>query len=508
MNVGQWPAQWSKLYPEEPCIKYQDLRLNKREFNERINQLAHLLQKEGIRKGDRVAALMANSNVFLEILFACSKIGAIMVPLNFRLAPPELEFIINDCEPSLLFYSPEFTAVRDALQDKIPTVRERICEMAGGAPNDGEYESLIAPMSTAEPTPESEVVMDDPQFIMYTSGTTGKPKGAVLSHGNTQWNAINAAVTYGSDNNDVVMCCAPLFHIGALNCSATPALYGGASLTIQRFFDPVGVLKMIQEDRVTVMFGIPVMYLFMSQMPEFPNTDFSTVKYLLAGGSPCPRALIETYQKKGVLFAQGYGMTETAPAISALRKEEALKKIGSCGKPLLHTEVKVVDAQNNELAPHEMGEVVVRGPIVMLEYWKRPEATANTIVDGWMHTGDMGYFDEEGYLYLMDRKKDMYISGGENVYPAEVEDALMSNPKIADAGVIGVADEKWGEVGMAILVKTPGEDLSEDEVISWCREKLAGYKCPKKVAFVDELPRTMTGKILKKDLRAQYGDGA
>ncbi|MBI9075643.1 MAG: long-chain fatty acid--CoA ligase [Desulfatibacillum sp.] len=505
MNVGQWPAQWAKLYPDEPCIKYQDLRLNKREFNERINRLSHLLIKKGIRKGDRVAALMGNSHVFLEILFACSKIGAIMVPLNFRLAPPELEFIINDCEPCMMFYSPEFLPVREALRDKVPSVKECICEMAGGSSSDGEYEALTSPMPISEPKPESEITLDDPQFIMYTSGTTGKPKGAILSHGNTQWNAINAAVTYGSDHNEVTMCCAPLFHIGALNCSATPALYGGASLTIQRFFDPVGVLKMIQEDKVTVMFGIPVMYLFMSQMPEFETTDFSSVKYLLAGGSPCPKALIETYQKKGVLFAQGYGMTETAPAISALRQEEAISKIGSCGKPLLHTEVKVVDSQNNELPPREMGEVVVKGPIIMLGYWNRPEATANTIVDGWLHTGDMGYFDEEGYLYLMDRKKDMYISGGENVYPAEVEDTLMSHPKIADAGVIGIPSEKWGEVGMAILVVNPGMEVQEEEIIAYCKERMAGYKCPKKVAFVQELPRTMTGKILKKDLRAQFG---
>lgn len=505
MNLGQWTTQWANLYPEEPCIKYGDLSLSKKEFNARINRLSHALLKSGVKKGDRVAALMGNSNVFLEVLFALAKVGGVMVPLNFRLAPPELEFIINDCEPSAMVYSPEFLPVVDALRNSIPTVNKYVCESAGGSPDDMEYESWIASEPESEPIPVEEPDMDDPLFIMYTSGTTGKPKGAIITHGNTQWNAINAGITYGMGEGDVIMCCAPLFHIGALNCSATPALYGGSQLVIQRFFDPAGVLELIEKEKVSVMFGIPVMFLFMSQTPEFQTRDLSSMNFFIAGGSPCPKALIQAYMEKGLHFAQGYGMTETSPAITALRTSDALRKIGSCGKPMLHTQVKVVDMENNELPPNEMGEVVVKGPIVMPGYWKRPEATAQTIVDGWLHTGDMGYFDEEGYLFLMDRKKDMYISGGENVYPAEVEDALMSHPKIADAGVIGVPDEKWGESGLAVVVPAQGEDVSSEEIISYCKERLAGYKVPKRVEFAEELPRTLTGKILKKDLRKTYG---
>ncbi len=505
MNIGEWTTRWSKLDPHSPCLKYQDLELTKFEFNQRVNRVANALQELGIKKGDRVAALMANSNVFLEILFATSKLGVIMVPLNFRLAAAELDYIINDAEPVALVYSPEFLAVINELDGKLPTVKHQICELAGGNEAHMEFESWVAGKSDAEPVPDSEVTLDDGQFIMYTSGTTGKPKGAVLTHGNTQWNAVNSIHAYPMDKADIAICCAPLFHIGALAVSAIPNLYGGAKIIIQRMFDPIGVLNLIEDNKASSMFGIPVMFLFMSQMPDFEKTDFSTVRYFLAGGSPCPKPLIDTYLKKDVQFAQGYGMTETAPGISALMPEEALDKLGSCGKSLFHLALKIVDMQGKEVKQGETGEILVKGPNVIKEYWRRPEETAKNIVDGWLLTGDMGYEDEDGYLYIMDRRKDMFISGGENVYPAEVEDVLMGLPQVADAGVIGIPDEKWGESGMAILVKAPETEVTEEEIIELCKQKLAKYKVPKKVTFVDELPRTLTGKILKKDLRAQFG---
>ena len=505
MNIGEWTTRWSKLDPHSPCLKYQELELTKFEFNQRVNRLANALQELGVKKGDRVAALMANSNVFLELLFATSKLGVIMVPLNFRLAAAELDYIINDAEPVALVYSPEFLAVINELDGKLPTVKHQICELAGGNEAHMEFESWVADKSDAEPVPDSEVTLDDGQFIMYTSGTTGKPKGAVLTHGNTQWNAVNSIHAYPMDKADIAICCAPLFHIGALAVSAIPNLYGGAKIIIQRMFDPIGVLKLIEDNKANSMFGIPVMFLFISQMPDFEKTDFSTIRYFLAGGSPCPKPLIDTYLKKGVQFAQGYGMTETAPGISALMPEEALGKLGSCGKALFHLAMKIVDLQGKEVKQGEMGEILVKGPNVIKEYWRRPEETAKNIVDGWLYTGDMGYEDEEGYLYIMDRRKDMFISGGENVYPAEVEDVLMGLPQVADAGVIGIPDEKWGESGMAILVKAPETEVTETEIIELCKQKLAKYKVPKKVAFVDELPRTLTGKILKKDLREKFG---
>ncbi|MBS3732078.1 MAG: long-chain fatty acid--CoA ligase [Desulfobacterales bacterium] len=504
MNVGEWPTKWAARYPNETCLKYNDLVLTKGEFNLRINRLANTFLAAGIRKGDRVAALMANSNVFLEILFAISKIGGIMVPLNFRLAPPEIEFIMNDSEPEVLIYSPEFLTVVEQLRGKVPSVKQYICEAAGGKDEDNEFEHWIAGQPETEPQVAEKPDLETPHFIMYTSGTTGRPKGAVVRQGQTQWNAINGIHMYVQTPPVVVLCSAPLFHIGALHASATPSVYAGHTLVIQRFFNPEEALKMIEENNVTSMFGIPVMFLLMSQMPQFETTDFSSVQFFIAGGAPCPKPLIDTYMKKGVMFNQGYGMTETATGVTALRTEDALRKLGSCGKPLFHSEVRIVDEKENDLSKGQMGEVLIKSPTVIKEYWNRPKETAASIREGWLYSGDIGYFDDEGYLYLVDRRKDMYISGGENVYPAEVEDVIMGMPQVADCGVIGIPDEKWGEIGLAVIVKAADAEVTREEVIDYCRGKLAGYKRPREVVFTDALPRTLTGKILKKDLRAAY----
>jgi fatty-acyl-CoA synthase len=504
MNIGEWPARWAARYPDEPFIKYGDLELTKGGFNARINRLAHAFQDMGVRKGTRVAALMANSNIFLEVLLALNKLGGIMVPLNFRLAPPELDYILNDSGPIALIYSPEFSETAEALRGNIPTIKSYIKELEGGAESDLTYEDLIAGKPEDEPLPDVEVTLDDIQFIMYTSGTTGKPKGAAILHGNTQWNAINSINMYAFDSTDTSIASAPLFHIGGLAVSAFPSLYVGSRIVIQRFFNPVETLQLIENEKVTFMFGIPVMFLLMAQVPEFETTDYSSVRFFIAGGAPCPRPLIETWLKHGITFNQGYGMTETATAITALRTEDALRKLGSCGKPVFHTDIRIVGSSGDDLPRGEMGEVWVKGPNVIREYWQLPEASAESITEGWLHTGDMGYIDDEGYLYLVDRRKDMYISGGENVYPAEVEDVLMGFEKIADAGVIGIPDETWGEVGLAVVVPTPGVEVSEDDVIGFCGGKLAKYKIPKKVEFVESLPRTATGKILKKELKAMF----
>jgi fatty-acyl-CoA synthase len=504
MNVGEWPTRWAARYPDEPYIKYGDLTLTKGEFNTRINRLAHTFQEMGVKKGARFAALLANTNVFLEVLMALNKLGGIMVPLNFRLAPPELEYILNDASPIGLIYSPEFAETAEALRGKVPSMQQFIRELEGGSDGDPIYEEWVAGKPEDEPVPDAEVTLDDIQFIMYTSGTTGKPKGAAILHRNTQWNAINSINMYAFDSSDASIACAPLFHIGGLAVSAFPALYVGARVVIQRFFNPVETLQLIEKEKVTFMFGIPVMFLLMTQVPEYETTDYSSVRFFIAGGAPCPRPLIETWLKHGINFNQGYGMTETATAITALRTEDALRKLGSCGKPVFHTDIRILDMGGNDLPRGEMGEVWVKGPNVIREYWQLSEATAESITDGWLHTGDMGYIDDEGYLYLVDRRKDMYISGGENVYPAEVEDVLMAFEKIADAGVIGIPDDKWGEVGLAVVVPTPGVEMSEEEVIEFCKGRLAKYKIPKKVAFVEALPRTATGKILKKELKAQF----
>jgi fatty-acyl-CoA synthase len=447
---------------------------------------------------------MANSNVFLELLLALSKLGGILVPLNFRLAPPELEYILNDSEPTALIYSPEFTASAEAVRSKVPSIRRYLCELEGGASSDPLYEEWIDGRPNVEPVPDAAVTLEDTQLILYTSGTTGKPKGAAILHGNTQWNAVNFVGMYAFGSADVSLVCAPLFHIGGLGVAALPPFYAGARVVIQRFFDPSEALRAIEHEKVTFVFGIPVMFLMMTQAPGFETSDYSSVRFFIAGGSACPRSLIETWLKHGITFNQGYGMTETSAAVTALRSEDALRKLGSCGKPVLHTDIRIVDPEGLDVPVGEMGEVIIKGPNVIREYWRLPEATAETIVDGWLRTGDMGYADEEGYLFLVDRRKDMYISGGENVYPAEVEDVLMRFEKLQDAGVIGVPDDKWGEVGLALVVGRPGVEVSSEELIEYCRGKLAGYKIPKKVSFVEALPRTATGKILKRELKERF----
>ncbi len=506
MNIGEWPRQWSRLDPEGTCMKCGELELSRRAFNLRINRLAHGLQELGIRKGDRVAVLMANSHVFLEILFALSKLGGILVPLNFRLAVPELEYILHDSEPSALIYSPEFTALVNGFRGRIPSIRCYIGEKEG-AEDDLEYETWIEGRPVEEPGRGGRVDLDDPHIIMYTSGTTGRPKGAVITQGNTQWSAINYLHTYPIERTDVAACCAPLFHIGALCSSATPSLYAGSRLVIQRFFDPAGILGLIEENRVNSMLGIPVMFQFMSRVPEFESADFSTVKYFVTGGSPCPKSLIDVYQRKGVRFAQGYGMTE-ASIVTALLPEESHARAGSCGRSLFHVEIRIVDPEGKDLPPRETGEILIKGPVVMQGYWRRPEDTARSMLDGWLRSGDIGYLDEEGYLYIQDRKKDMYISGGENVYPAEVEEIILQCPGVSEVAVIGMPDDRWGETGLAVVISADNRDVTEDQIIEACRSRLAKYKIPRKVVFAGELPRTTSGKVLKNELRASYVPGA
>jgi fatty-acyl-CoA synthase len=507
MNVGEWTTIRARLNPDSPFVACDDGReYNNCEFNRRVNRLANALPSVGITRGERVAALFPNNPEFLELLFAAGKIGAIMVPLNFRLTPSELEYILNDSGATVLIYTSDF-AFQAGQVKELPTGVKSFIAVGPGNEGDADYEEWISGYPDTEPEVETEVTLDDPHFIMYTSGTTGRPKGAVLTHGNTQWNGVNAVLTYNLSIRDTNLVAAPLFHIGGLSAAATPTIYTGGKVVLARFFVPDQVLELIEKHQVTTMFGIPVMFLLMSMSERFDTTDFSSIRVMIAGGAPCPVPLIEKYLEKDVVFSQGYGLTETAPAVSALPEDDALRKRGSAGKELFHVRVAIFDEDDNELPAGEMGEIVVRGPNIFREYWNMPEETAIALRNGWFHTGDMGRIDDERYIWIVDRKKDMIISGGENIYPAEVEDVIMGHPKVADAGVVGMRDSKWGEAPLAIVVVMPGEELAEEELISWTRERLAGFKTPKAVIFVPELPRTPTGKILKKELRSQYVEG-
>jgi len=508
MNVGEWTTTRARLNPEGLFVVCDDdgRAYTNIEFNRRVNRLANALPSIGIKRGERVAALFPNNPEFLELLFAAGKIGAIMVPLNFRLAPPELAYELDDSGATVLVYTNEFAFQAGELKGLAKGIKHYVA-VGGGNEGDTDYESWIAEFPDTEPVVEPEVTLDDPHFIMYTSGTTGRPKGAVLTHGNTVWNGVNAVLSFTLSEADTNLVAAPLFHIGGLSAAATPIIYSGGKVVLTRFFVPDQVIDAIGKHSVTTMFGIPIMFLLMSMSEKFDSGDFSSIRVMIAGGAPVPVPLIEKYQEKGVVFSQGYGLTETAPAVSALPEDDAMRKRGSAGKPLFHVDIRIFDENDNEIPWDETGEIVVKGPNVFKEYWNMPEETAETLRGGWFHTGDMGRFDEEGYLWIVDRKKDMIISGGENIYPAEVEDVIHAHPKVADVGVVGMHDKKWGESPLALVVVMPGEELTGEEIIAFTRERLASYKTPKQVIFVDELPRTPTGKILKKDLRAQYVEG-
>ena len=505
MNIGDWATKRAVLQPDATIIISDDGRtFTYADFNTRVNRVANALPGLGVTKGERIAVLFPNNPEFLEVFFATAKIGALMVPLNYRLAPPELTYILGDCGATALAYTPEFTEQVEAIKRTADGVKTFICAGEGGVEGDIDYDQLTSKSPAHEPGLKEEITMDEPHFIMYTSGTTDRPKGVILTHANTHWNAINAMLAYMISRKDTSLVAAPLYHIAGLSAGATPIIYGGGRLILNRFFDPDRVLSMIENHKVTIMFGVPSMFQKVSTCERFDDTDFSSIRFLITGGAPCPVSLIEKYLAKGIAFNQGYGLTEAAPGVTALPEEDALRKRGSAGKPLFYVKVEIIDDDEMEVPEGEAGEIVIQGPNVFMGYWNMPVETEQALKYDWLHTGDIGYLDGEGYLYITGRKKDLIISGGENIGPVEVENVMLSHSKVKDVAVVGMPDESWGEVPLALVVKKPGEDVSESELIEFCRDKLARYKNPRKVVFVDELPRNPDGIILKKELRAKH----
>lgn len=506
MNIGEWISKRACLNPDKLFLKEEDGReFSNAEFDRRVNRMAHALAKWGIVKGERVAALMLNSSEFLEIFFACAKTGAIMVPVNFRLAVPELIYILRDSSPRALVYSSDFAEKVKAIKAAGLPCTLYFRHGGDNIPEDPALSAFVAPLPTNEPVPASEVTLDDPLFVMYTSGTTGDPKGAMLSHGNILFGAIHSLVGYGMDKTFKSLVVAPLFHIGALAASATPVIYAGGSLILKSFYNASEVIKLIVREKINYMFAVPVMFQLMAKSDEWDKTDFSHVHYFISGGAPIPLDVIRKYQEeKGIGFVQGYGLTETG-RLTSLDLEDSIDQAGSVGKEVFHVQLRIVDKNDRDVAPGEPGEIVVRGPNVFLGYWNKPVETAEAMAGSWFHTGDMGKRDEKGFVYIIGRKQELIISSGENIYPVEVERAIQTLPQVKEAAAVAMPDPaKRGEVVAAFVMLHEGQSLAEEDLINALQGRIAHFKIPKRVFFVDDFPRNTTGKVLKKELKKQF----
>jgi fatty-acyl-CoA synthase len=498
ISLGRWFAARATNTPNRRALTFEGTTWTYGEMQYRIDCLARDLLDGGVCHGDRVAFLGLNQPSFFVTLFATARLGAIFVPLNFRLTGPELAFIVSDAGVHTLVADAQHREVADSIRDDVPVRRF----MSGGG-DDGwdALESGTRPLAAPEPVGADEVAI-----IMYTSGTTGLPKGAMLTHANLWWNNTNAMHQFDVLEDDVTLVVAPLFHIGGLNVTTLVTLQKGGEVVLHRMFDPAACLEDIARYSVTTMFGVPAMFLFMSQVPGFDQADLTTVRTLVCGGAPVPEPLIKLFNGRGVPINQGYGLTETAPMVTFLSPEWSLAKLGSAGRAPLFGEVRIVDMENHPItAPDVDGEVCTRGPNVMKGYWRRPDATAAAIdAEGWFHTGDIGHVDADGFLYIADRVKDMVISGGENVYPAEVESVLFDHPSVADVAVIGLPDERWGEAVVAVVALHAGVTVTLEDLRDFAGERLARYKLPTRVEVVEILPRNPAGKVLKFELRERF----
>lgn len=515
-NVGYIPYKRAMVTPGKTAVIYEDTPCTYRELNERVNRCAHFLLKKGIRKGDRVAVLLLNCIEFLEVYFASAKIGAILVPLNWRLVGPELEYQLNNCSARLLAFHDSFLGSVDLIRSRLKVEQDKFMFLASGTPLPKgfeaprcpewaeDYHDLVRDQPVKEPHAEEPVLMDDPLAILYTSGVTGNPKGAVVSHMQTFFKNFQVGIYVDAQQDDVVIAQMPLFHSGGLFIVATPILCGGMTLIMRRGFDPNEFAEDIQRYRGTIVFALTTMWRLILDTGKLDQIDVSSVRCVVGGGERTPPSLFTELAKRNLYMQQGFGQTENS-AMMLLPREDIQRKMGSIGKPGFFTEIWIADSTGKRLPPGEIGEICARGPTVMSGYWDMPEETAKAITNGGvLHTGDLGYTDEEGYFYIVDRAKDMYRSGGENVYPAEVEKILMNHPKISLAAIIGVPDERWGETGMAFIVPAPNETVTEEEVLEHLKDKVARYKYPSRFKFMTELPLTATMKVRKAELKEKY----
>lgn len=498
INLGYWPLKHGQVYRDRPALKSDRYDLTHAQLNERANRLANGLRARGVGRGDRVATLLFNVCEQVEVVFACAKLGAIAVPMNFRLAPAEIVHQLNDGTPVALIHDVDLDALVAKALPEYGGLRLRLVvgRQRADAVDNG-YEAFLAEAPASEAL-VADVGDADPIFIMYTAGTTGASKGVVLSHANVFFQVVNGWAL-GIDPRAVGLVLLPLFHTGGLNGSVLPLLAVGGTVVLQKRWDPAAVLGAIERERVSGMVGVPIQYQLMAECPAFDTTDFSSVACLISGGGPLSDAIGERYLARGLHFTQGYGLTEAAPGVTGQLPEEFRAHPGSVGRRCLYVEVEIVDPQDRVLPARAEGEIRVQGPNVMLGYWGKADETAKVLRGGWLYTGDLGYLDEDGYLYLSGRKKELIISGGENIHPKEVENVLEGHPGVAEAAIVAQPDPRWTEVPVAAVVRRDPA-LSAEALLEHARERLARYKVPHRVLFVEALPRNAAGKLLKKQI--------
>ena len=499
MDLSHWIERNAAFHGAKAAIVFEGEEISYAAFHRRITRLAAALQQGlGIGPGDRLAHLGANSPESLDLLFACARLGAILVPLNWRLAAPELRYILEDCEPSALFADAEFRPTIDTIGDDL-----KDCRLVGYGGGEGwrDYDALLEAGDADAPAPAPVGEPDTPVLIVYTSGTTGRPKGAVLSQSAIAWNAVNSAHLHDLTSADTILTFLPMFHVGGLNIQTTPALHAGATVVILRRFEPGAALAAIRQYAPSLMVNVPATMQAMLQHADWAKTDFSCLRMMTTGSTNVPAPLIRAYLERGVAVGQVYGSSETAPLAIVLRGEDGAARIGSAGTAALHCRARIVDDAGNDPGPGEPGEILIRGPNILSEYWNDAQATREALKDGWFHTGDIGVRDEDGYFTIVDRKTDMIISGSENIYPAEIEAVLAECEGIEESAVVGRPDEKWGEVVVAVIVRKAGHGLEAGDILGLFEGALARYKHPREVIFVDTLPRNAMGKILKFEVR-------
>jgi fatty-acyl-CoA synthase len=495
LGLGSWPARRARIGPTDVALRQGARAVGYAELAARVDRLANALADRGVGTGDRVAYLGWNDIATFEVLFAANRLGAIFVPFNTRLSAPEIAYLLDDARPAVLVFGPESAGVVDTVRPTSHGVRT-VVPLAGTG--DGTYAALV---DAAEPGRRpTEVTLEHPSVILYTSGTTGRPKGAVLTHGNLTFNVMNQLAHADVLSSDTALCMAPLFHAAGLGQVSLPTLFKGGTVVVVPRFDPGAVLASIAEQRITSFSSVPVMLQMLCDHPDFPGTDLSSLRYVIYGGSMVTERVAVAWQGRGVDILQGYGMTEASPGVHLAPVAGAAQRPVSIGVPHFFTDV-TFDPALPEPAPGTSGELLVRGPNVFAGYWQRPRDTEDAFTDGWYRSGDVVRVDEDGWAYVIDRTKDLVISGGENIYPSEVEAAISALPGVLDSALIGVPDERWGEVGAAFVITSDPTAWTRDSLRAALSGVIADFKIPRHVRFVDELPRTATGKVRKQELR-------